>query len=173
MYNVSICTTGITWKVRNAMESFPSGHAAIAFAGFGYLAVYLFAHLRISRQNISGRVNEHLPEETDYERNDREIREWLESRQDILIFKYAKMVALVAPLTFATYLSSTLVLGYQHHAHDVIAGGLIGMSSAVLGYRLAFQGLINWPWNCMPATRLPFSWNRRSPKDEEVESDRV
>lgn len=62
------------------------------------------------------------------------------------------MLAVVAPLTFATYLSATLVLGYQHHAHDVVAGGLIGMGAAVLGYRTAFQGVLDWPWNCVPVT---------------------
>lgn len=30
-----------------ALQSFPSGHSNIAWAGFGYLAIYLFAHLGI------------------------------------------------------------------------------------------------------------------------------
>lgn len=46
-----VCTGKDKTKIRNAIESFPSGHAEFAFAGLFYLSVYLFTHLRM--QNVS------------------------------------------------------------------------------------------------------------------------
>jgi membrane-associated phospholipid phosphatase len=46
MYNRKTCT-GDEWEVNNALQSFPSGHAAAAFAGLLFLALYLNAKLKI------------------------------------------------------------------------------------------------------------------------------
>ena len=55
MYAVQQICTGDSRRVENALESFPSGHAEVAFAGLGYLAIYLFTHLRItSRSRAKG-----------------------------------------------------------------------------------------------------------------------
>jgi diacylglycerol diphosphate phosphatase / phosphatidate phosphatase len=121
MYTIDICT-GDKDRIDNALESFPSGHAQIAFAGMGYLAIYLFCHLRI--RNVSRRRPSH----------------W-------------RMCFVVAPLLFATYLASTLVLGYHHHGHDVIFGGLIGFGMAMFGYRLCFASIFDPKWNTVPLVR--------------------
>jgi len=60
----------------------------------------------------------------------------------------------VAPVLFATHLSSTLVLGYHHHAHDVVFGALIGWFMAILGYRMEFKAVIDGDWNTVPYLRL-------------------
>jgi diacylglycerol diphosphate phosphatase/phosphatidate phosphatase len=49
-----VCTGKDKEKIGNAIESFPSGHAEIAFAGFFYLSIYLFAHLRIQSEHRVG-----------------------------------------------------------------------------------------------------------------------
>ena len=46
MYTSNVCT-GNPDKIQNAMESFPLGHAEIAFAGLFYLSIYLNAQLRV------------------------------------------------------------------------------------------------------------------------------
>ena len=48
MYTAEQVCTGDAKRIKNALESFPSGHAQIAFSGMGFLAIYLFAHLRIT-----------------------------------------------------------------------------------------------------------------------------
>ena len=48
MYTPRQVCTGNWKEVKNALESFPSGHANIAFSAFGFLSIYLFSHLRIS-----------------------------------------------------------------------------------------------------------------------------
>lgn len=45
-----VCTGKDKAKIGNAIESFPSGHAEIAFAGFLYLSIYLFAHLKVQSE---------------------------------------------------------------------------------------------------------------------------
>ena len=123
MYTAEQICTGNADEIRNALESFPSGHAQIAFAGMGYLAIYLFTHLRIT--SLTRRRGSH----------------W-------------RMLFVVAPLLLATYLTSTLVLGYHHFGHDVIFGALIGLFMAFMGYRMVFMGIIDARWNTVPYLRL-------------------
>ena len=123
MFTIEQVCTGDSDRIRNALESFPSGHSEIAWAGMGYLSIYLFCHLRI--RNISRRRPSH----------------W-------------RMLFVVAPLLFATYLASTLVLGYHHHGTDVLAGGLIGILMAFFGYRMCFASIWDPKWNTVPMTRI-------------------
>jgi hypothetical protein len=125
MYTAEELCTGDPSRVKNALESFPSGHAQIAFSGFGYLAIYLFCHLKLS-SSLRRRRGSH----------------W-------------KMLVVVAPLLLATYLASTLVLGYHHHAGDIFFGSFIGWVMAFLGYRTVFGGIWDSRWNTEPYLVLP------------------
>lgn len=46
MYTPEICT-GNSKEIQNALMSFPSGHATAAFAGFGFLALWLNAKFKV------------------------------------------------------------------------------------------------------------------------------
>lgn len=126
MYRIDqVCIGKDKWDIRNAMESFPSGHAEIVFAAFGFLTIYLFTHLKIgTREDPLQATGLHA--------------------------RYWRMLLVVVPIVFATYLSSTLVSGYQHHAHDVVFGALIGAVMAVFGYRMAYKGLLCEDMNTVP-----------------------
>src|ERR1700753_196729 len=58
------------------------------------------------------------------------------------------MLLVLLPLLFATYISSTMVLSYQHHASDCFFGAGIGCLTALLSYRTAFRSIfdarLNW-----------------------------
>lgn len=147
MYTASQVCTGDAKEIRNALESFPSGHAEVAFAGFGYLAIYLFAHLRIT--SLTRRRGSH----------------W-------------RLLLVVAPLLLATYLASTLVLGYHHHAYDVFFGAFIGWFMAFMGYRTVYRGIFDARWNTVPYLTLPprgeargWKQNGRSVGSEETAFD--
>ena len=122
MFHVSEICTGDQDKIDNAIESFPSGHSNIAVAGLGYLAIYLFAHLRI--QSLRRRAS------------------------------YWKMGFVFLPVLLATYLTSTLVLGYHHHGYDVIFGSLIGIVMAFFSYRMVFCSIHDPKWNTVPRRRF-------------------
>jgi len=120
MFSVDQVCTGDTARIRNALQSFPSGHSEIAFAGLGYLAIYLFTHLGIGDRSNSSRAG------------------------------FWRVLAVIAPILLATYIACTLVLGYHHHAHDCFFGAAIGMVTAVLGYRVVFRSLVDGGTNWKP-----------------------
>jgi membrane-associated phospholipid phosphatase len=122
MFTAEQICTGDPDRIKNALESFPSGHSNIAWAGLGYLAIYMFAHLRI--QNLRRRAG------------------------------YWKMGFVFLPVLLATYLASTLVLGYHHFAHDVIFGSLIGLVNAFFAYRMCFCSIHDPKWNTVPRRRF-------------------
>ncbi|KAF4983451.1 hypothetical protein FZEAL_1180 [Fusarium zealandicum] len=47
MYTIEICTQPDKSRIQNAITSFPSGHTTAAFAGFGYLFLWLNAKLKV------------------------------------------------------------------------------------------------------------------------------
>lgn len=133
MFTVAQVCTGDIDKINNALESFPSGHSQIAWSGLGYLAIYLFTHLRIQSRS-------------------RRPSHW-------------KVMFTLAPILLATYLTSTLVLGYHHNGYDVIFGTLIGIVTALLGYRAVFMSVHDQRWNYIPSRR----WEAK--KSSEIEVD--
>jgi diacylglycerol diphosphate phosphatase / phosphatidate phosphatase len=122
MFTIDQVCTGDKDKIDNAIESFPSGHSNIAWAGLGYLAIYLWAHLGI--RSISRRRP-----------------------------SFWRMLMVISPMFFATYIASTLALGYHHHGYDIIAGSLIGILMALFGYRMVFASVLNPRWNTVPLVR--------------------
>lgn len=122
MFTVDQVCTGDMKKIDNALQSFPSGHSNIAFAGLGYLSIYLFARLGV--RSISRRRP-----------------------------GFWRMLMVVAPIFFATYIASTLVLGYHHHGYDVVFGSLIGIFMAFFGYRMVFASVLNSALNTIPLVR--------------------
>jgi diacylglycerol diphosphate phosphatase / phosphatidate phosphatase len=100
-----ICRGKEDSRMKNALESFPSGHANIAFAGMGYLSLYLFYKSRNCRHG----------------------------RHDAGIWR---IPVVLAPLLFATYVAMTMVFTRHHHWYEVVVGGAIGASVAVLSYHM-------------------------------------
>lgn len=47
MYTTEICTQPDAFMLKNAITSFPSGHSTAAFAGFGFLFLWLNAKLKV------------------------------------------------------------------------------------------------------------------------------
>ena len=107
-------------RINNALQSFPSGHSEIAFAGLGYLAIYLFTHLSIGDRGRTSKAG------------------------------FWRMLLVLIPILLETYIASTLVLGYHHHARDCLFGAAIGIVTAVLGYRIAFRSLTDGRTNWQP-----------------------
>ena len=118
MFTIAQVCTGDKDRIQNAIQSFPSGHSEIAFAGFFYLSIWLFTHLKIQSRYRPG---------------------------------YWRMIACVLPILFATFLSCALVLTYNHHGYDVIFGVLLGVLTAIFGYRMAYKSVWNKRLNAIPS----------------------
>lgn len=134
LFSVDQVCTGDRGRINNALQSFPSGHSEIAFAGLGYLAIYLFAHLKIG------------------------------DRSRLVRTGFWRMLIVMMPLLLATYLACTLVLRYHHHAADCFFGALIGIVTAMLGYRSAYRSVFDGTTNFQP--RLGRRMKRESDREE-------
>ncbi|KAI1619310.1 phosphatidic acid phosphatase type 2/haloperoxidase [Exophiala viscosa] len=138
LYPAAQICSGNPARILYALQSFPSGHSEVAFAGFGFLAIYLYTHLRIGDHRKSDRLG------------------------------FWRMLLVLMPIMLATYISATLVLAYHHYVLDCVFGAAIGILTALLGYRLAFRSLICSRTNCEPRVgkRLKRDMGNRKQKAE-------
>ncbi|KAG0150018.1 hypothetical protein CROQUDRAFT_653009 [Cronartium quercuum f. sp. fusiforme G11] len=97
------------------MKSFPSGHAAKAFAGLGFLSLWIAGRngaFAFGGDGLRGSGP-------------------LESR-------LLKGLVAVVWLVLATWVAVTRIQDHRHHPADVLAGSFIGLFSAVVAYLLYF-----------------------------------
>ncbi|KAF8159155.1 phosphatidic acid phosphatase type 2/haloperoxidase [Crassisporium funariophilum] len=66
---------------------------------------------------------------------------------------YWKLLAFVTPLVGATLIVGTLNLDMSHNWYDILAGSLIGILMAILGYRMCFASVWDFRWNHFPLRR--------------------
>jgi diacylglycerol diphosphate phosphatase/phosphatidate phosphatase len=122
-YTAAEVCTGSRWAMREVQMSFPSGHAAAAFAGFGYLALYLNAKYKTFGPNTNG--------------DGRRVHHW-------------KLVMFVLPWLFAVVVAASKVLDGWHHPADVIAGAIIGTILAHLAFKMVFRSVYDSRDNHVP-----------------------
>jgi membrane-associated phospholipid phosphatase len=104
-------------------QSWPSGHAATAFCGFGYLALYLSGKLGIfSGAGLRVRVP---PRGGDPFRGSFPLM----------------LIAVGLPIGAAFFIACSRVVDYAHDVSDINAGALVGALAATLAYHLNFTCL--------------------------------
>lgn len=114
--------------------SFPSGHACAAFAGFGFLALWLNGKCKIfGPQPQRGQQIE--------DRNRGEEREGDREGEREGRKAHWKLVLFVAPLLLAVLLAASKVRDGWHHVSDVVAGALVGSAFAVMAYRMVYRSV--------------------------------
>jgi membrane-associated phospholipid phosphatase len=152
--SADVCT-GNPKRIREAQMSFPSGHSAAAFAGFGVLALYLNAKFKIfgnhKHENIEHLEQTALPHtnadtQTASMKDKAESKEYIQSAQT----PHWKMLMFVAPWLIASTLAMSKVADYWHHPTDVLAGALLGTAMAHMAYRMAYKGVYDCRVNHIP-----------------------
>jgi len=130
-------------QVREAQMSFPSGHSAAAFAGFGFLALYLNAKLKIlSSHDTNPRDSDHQVVTYPHSYSDFNARdEGQEKNKDSAQAPQWKLLLFVLPWLIAAILAASKVLDYWHHWSDVVAGSLLGILAAHMAYRMMYRGV--------------------------------
>ncbi|ELP87979.1 phosphatidic acid phosphatase type 2 domain containing protein 1B, putative [Entamoeba invadens IP1] len=92
---------------RDAWKSFPSGHSAASFNGFGYFSLYVAGELRVFSDK---------PEM------------W-------------RLIPVIVPFILAGIIVISRTRDYYHNFSDIIAGSIIGLFSAIIGYFAKFASL--------------------------------
>lgn len=118
-FDSTICR-GDPAKIKNARISFPSGHTEAAFAGFGFLYLYLNAKLKI----------------------------WSNYQP-----RYWKIVLAYIPILGAVLIAGNLVITYNHHWYDCVAGAIIGIVFALSCYRAVYASIWDFRFNHIPLNR--------------------
>ncbi|KAH6644607.1 phosphatidic acid phosphatase type 2/haloperoxidase [Boeremia exigua] len=137
-YTAAVCT-GDAKAVKEAQMSFPSGHSSAAFAGFGFLALYLNSKL-----NVVGRKPDHAretlesgDEERSSERDGRETR-------------HCKLLVWALPWLVALLIAASKVRDGWHHPVDVLFGAIVGTLFAHMAYHCVFRGVYDGRVNHLP-----------------------
>jgi membrane-associated phospholipid phosphatase len=117
----SICTGRSPYEIKEAQMSFPSGHSSAAFAGFGFLALYLNAKYKVFGHGEDGRRVSH----------------W-------------KLVMFVLPWLVAVLIAASKIRDGWHHPVDVVFGAFIGTVLAHLAFKMVFRSVYNLRDNHVP-----------------------
>jgi diacylglycerol diphosphate phosphatase/phosphatidate phosphatase len=138
-YAASQVCQGPSHLVNEAQMSFPSGHACAAFAGFGFLALYLNAKYKTLSPG-SHYKNYYRPSDpppSSQAPEGRRPHHW-------------KLVLSMAPWCIAILLALSKLRDQSHHPVDVVGGALLGTLFAHLAYRMVYRGVYNWRTNHIP-----------------------
>ncbi|KAH6640263.1 phosphatidic acid phosphatase type 2/haloperoxidase [Chaetomium tenue] len=115
LVTIAVCTQTHHHTLHDGWRSFPSGHSSFAFAGLGYLALFLAGQLRIFAHAAPGSVGDHAQKLV---------------RGDLL-----RALVCGVPLLGATMIAISRCQDYRHDVYDVGVGGLLGYTVGYWSYR--------------------------------------
>ncbi|KAK3291227.1 phosphatidic acid phosphatase type 2/haloperoxidase [Chaetomium fimeti] len=115
LVTVAACTQTGHHKLHDGWRSFPSGHSSFAFAGLGYLALFLAGQMRIFAHAGAGNLGEHA--------------------QKVVRGDLVRALVCGAPLLGATMIAISRCQDYRHDVYDVGVGGLLGYTVGYWSYR--------------------------------------
>ena len=104
------------------MQSFPSGHAAVAFAAMVYMSLLLQQQVNVSTSvTISGSLSN------------------LGSTTSASLTRplWPQLLAW-SPCLVALFISASRVMDYFHFVEDVVCGGVLGSAAAILVFQAQF-----------------------------------
>lgn len=140
-YTANEVCTGDTIKIKEAQMSFPSGHSCAAFAGFGFLGLWLNA-----KCNVFGKREQLREKETAIGGNDY-------GRQAEGRVQHWKLIMLATPWCIAVLLAGSKVRDEWHHPIDVIFGALVGTAFAHVAFRMVYRSVYDCRNNHIPMER--------------------
>lgn len=124
--------------------SFPSGHSSAAFAGFGFLALYLNAKLKVIDRSpdisTAGTQQQEQQSIVDRYGENRRTAHW-------------KMVVWTLPWLVALLIAASKIRDAWHHPVDVVFGALVGTLFAHVAYRCVFRSVYDGRVNNLPRDR--------------------
>ncbi|KAK4135091.1 PAP2-domain-containing protein [Trichocladium antarcticum] len=117
LVDLSVCTQGDHHTLHDGWRSFPSGHSSFAFAGLGYLSLFLCAQGRVFSRAAGAHAGRVV-------------------RGDLL-----RALACFAPLLGAALIAISRVQDYRHDVWDVVVGSALGWTVTYWCYRRYWRRL--------------------------------
>eukprot|EP00475_Leptophrys_vorax_P037335 TRINITY_DN641_c0_g1_i1.p1 TRINITY_DN641_c0_g1~~TRINITY_DN641_c0_g1_i1.p1 ORF type:complete len:327 (-),score=74.46 TRINITY_DN641_c0_g1_i1:70-1050(-) len=128
--------TGSASDVKDAQQSFPSGHSATAFFVMTFLSLYL-----------SGKFRVFAPTLTEITETTSKYEIWVARKVDRILGRFTKWsLTSVLPLVLAALVAVSRTRDYKHNFSDVLAGSVLGAACAVVSYFCYFNAL--WSASC-------------------------
>jgi diacylglycerol diphosphate phosphatase/phosphatidate phosphatase len=115
LVTLDVCTQTHHHTLHDGWRSFPSGHSSFAFAGLGYLSLFLAGQMRVFAHAPRGSVAGHTEKVV---------------RGDLV-----RALVCGAPLLGATIIAISRCQDYRHDVWDVCVGSLMGWTVAYWSYR--------------------------------------
>ncbi|KAH7406906.1 phosphatidic acid phosphatase type 2/haloperoxidase [Phaeosphaeria sp. MPI-PUGE-AT-0046c] len=144
-YTAKQVCTGDEDKIKEAQMSFPSGHACAAFAGFGFLALFLNAKYKIFSRG--GHFRQHYGTRAEREAEHEHVGD---STQRV---RHWKLVLFVAPWCIAVVLALSKMRDGWHHPVDLVFGSLLGTFFAHMAYKMVYRSVYDEETNHIPCGR--------------------
>ncbi|KAF1837449.1 PAP2-domain-containing protein [Decorospora gaudefroyi] len=134
-----LCASNDTGALKEAQMSWPSGHACSAFAGFGFLALWLNAKVKAVGFGRRRRARSCSGGE-----------EWEWDDEEKLAGLGTVVVVVFLPVVVAGVLAGSKVRDGWHHPVDVVCGGLIGVVFAHVGFLAYYLSVYDTRYNHIP-----------------------
>jgi diacylglycerol diphosphate phosphatase/phosphatidate phosphatase len=140
-YSAKQICTGDKSEIKEAQMSFPSGHACAAFAGFGFLALWLNAKYKVLSRGGHFRDR--------YGRS--EQRGAVDEQQEMGRRVYHwKFVLFAAPWCIAILFALSKLRDLWHHPVDIFFGSLVGIFFAHMAYKMVYWSVYDSRTNHIP-----------------------
>jgi len=144
-YNFTSEIYTLPHNMRDAFQSFPSGHSSTAFAGLGFLTLWLYANLyrywRIG--GAGGGILAHedglLASDSDVYRR-RKLREAKVRLYGLHDNQLPLLLLITVPLWLAAYIAFTRVRDNHHNYDDILAGAVLGSFCALGSFHALYKG---------------------------------
>ncbi|KAF5311860.1 hypothetical protein D9619_003775 [Psilocybe cf. subviscida] len=75
---------------------------------------------------------------------------------------YWKMILFFAPILGACLISGAMTIDYSHHWYDVVAGALIGITTAIIAFRQTFASVTDFRYNHILLPRSTSLFHRQA-----------
>ena len=153
------CTSSVAY-IKEARQSFPSGHSSLSFQGMVIVALFLVARIGLSKYYMTaastsmidmGTINNKM----DYgavSKNNASFLSW-STIYGLRKKQIQTLASILIPISYAVFVATTRLVDYWHHPSDVVAGVIIGIGSGFIAYHIFYPVVFSMnagiPYRCL------------------------
>lgn len=140
-------------KTEEARVSFPSGHSTFAFVGCTLVSLYMLGKIAIYADLKSLSSEGNGPSRNGVARRSADPSYRALGIPTFPVWKKAACIFSMSPLLYASWIACSRLVDNYHHPADIVAGALIGITSALFAHALWYPGVFS-PWAGVPLMLL-------------------